>query len=173
MTFDMQAARELCEKASFHLTGNEIDEDLKILVDQAAMLPAALDRIEELQADNIRKDGLIGRLMAEGNDMPKTIDRLTKRIAELEGDLSDYKKVARDLDRDLVKKAMLADKQHAALKKLGQAKRARDKALIEERARRTSLVNFSPETRSTNEYRTQPDRMKDVAREQLRQEGLI
>jgi hypothetical protein len=48
MTFDMQAARELCEKASFHLTGNEIDEDLKTLVDQAAMLPAALDEIDRL-----------------------------------------------------------------------------------------------------------------------------
>jgi len=170
MTFDVQAARELCEKASFHLTGNEIDEDLKILVDQAAMLPAALDEIDRLihlVDETVIQLGAC-RLVAK-----QIQNEQAKRIAELEGDLSDYKKIARDLDRDLVKKAMLADKQHAALKKLGQEKRARDKALIEERARRTSLVNFSPETRSTNEYRTQPDRMKDVAREQLRQEGLI
>jgi hypothetical protein len=46
---DIKAARELCEQATFHLTGNEMDEDLKILVDQAAMLPVALDRIEVLE----------------------------------------------------------------------------------------------------------------------------
>jgi hypothetical protein len=46
---DIAKARGLCGKASFHLTGNEIDEDLKILVDQAAMLPVLLDEIDGLE----------------------------------------------------------------------------------------------------------------------------
>ena len=160
MTFDMQAARDLLRAYAPGFARPCEIEALAAALDE-------IDRLIHLVDETVIQLGAC-RLVAK-----QIQNEQAKRIAELEGDLSDYKKVARDLDRDLVKKAMLADKQHAALKKLGQAKRARDKALIEERARRTSLVNFSPETRSTNEYRTQPDRMKDVAREQLHREGVI
>ncbi|MCK9571640.1 hypothetical protein M0R72_22005 [Candidatus Pacearchaeota archaeon] len=156
MTFDMQAARDLLRAYAPGFARPCEIEALAAALDE-------IDRLIHLVDETVIQLGAC-RLVAK-----QIQNEQAKRIAELEGDLSDYKKVA----RDLVKKAMLADKQHAALKKLGQAKRARDKALIEERARRTSLVNFSPETRSTNEYRTQPDRMKDVAREQLHREGVI
>ena len=50
MTFDLEKARALCNQATFKATGNPINEDLKLLVDQAGMLPAALDRILELES---------------------------------------------------------------------------------------------------------------------------
>jgi hypothetical protein len=50
VTFDLEKARALCDQATFKATGNPIDETLKLLVDQAETLPAALDRIAELEA---------------------------------------------------------------------------------------------------------------------------
>jgi len=180
MTFDMQAARELCEKASFRLTGNEIDEDLKTLVDQAAMLPAALDRIEELQADNIRKDGLIGRLMREGNDMPKTIAELESAL-QVEKSAHEETKYA---DAETSNRAFSRiAKQHAALQKLGQAKRARGKALIEERAGNIKMpcrydgpltrCDYSGTNRGWCKDCLQKERIRGLARDQLRREGLL
>ena len=49
MSFDLEAASALCNQATFKATGNPINEDLKLLVDQAGLLPAALDRIAELE----------------------------------------------------------------------------------------------------------------------------
>lgn len=71
--FDMQKAREICEKATFHLTGVAIDEDLKILVDQASLLPAALDRIEELENE---AKALIGTALDRMEDQQATIESL-------------------------------------------------------------------------------------------------
>ena len=50
MTFDLEKARALCNQATFKATGNPINEDLKLLVDQSCLLPAALDRILELES---------------------------------------------------------------------------------------------------------------------------
>ena len=47
MTFDLEKARALCNQATFTIRGDH--EDLRLLVDQAGMLPAALDRISELE----------------------------------------------------------------------------------------------------------------------------
>ena len=47
MSFDLEAARALCNQATFTIKGDH--EDLKLLVDQAGLLPAALDRISELE----------------------------------------------------------------------------------------------------------------------------
>ena len=47
MTFDLEKARALCNQATFTIRGDH--EDLRLLVDQAGLLPAALDRISELE----------------------------------------------------------------------------------------------------------------------------
>lgn len=87
MTFDMKTARALCNQATFTATGNPIDETLKLLVDQAGMLPAALDRISELEssakADEARLIAAAekARITYFGCDTP---DHLADRILELE-----------------------------------------------------------------------------------------
>ena len=47
MSFDLEKARALCDQATFTIRGDH--EDLRLLVDQAGLLPAALDRISELE----------------------------------------------------------------------------------------------------------------------------
>ena len=49
MSFDLEKARALCDQATFKATGNPMDGTLKLLVDQSCLLPAALDRISELE----------------------------------------------------------------------------------------------------------------------------
>ena len=70
----------------------------------------------------------------------------------------------------------IANKQRAALKKLGQAKRERGKALVEERAhcylnleRNADIVTWDLDEVSENEQK----RLRYEAREQLRREGKL
>jgi cell division septum initiation protein DivIVA len=85
-----------------------------------------------------------------------------KRIAELESVGAKWAKEATRLH-------MKTLKQRAALKKLGQAKRARGKALVEERARRICHVPGDP----VGHWPRYEPIVIDEARKQLRQEGLL
>lgn len=67
MPFDIEKAREACNRATFHLVGDRIDEDLKVLVDQAALLPAALDALEASQTQ-------CRDLTAEMAELRRTVD---------------------------------------------------------------------------------------------------
>ncbi len=173
MTFDVAKARALCEKASFHLTGNEIDEDLKTLVDQAAMLPAALDEIDRLIHSVDEAVIQLGacRLVAK-----QIQHEQAKRIAELEAALDEEKYENADALIDICKL-------RAALKKLGQAKRARGKALVEERATNPAgRCKHASDDYVCDELDGNcggwdecpcKDELRHDARDQLRQEGLI
>jgi hypothetical protein len=106
----------------------------------------------------------------------KHIDDQAKRIAELEGNqcYSGACSYAVNYEEDMTTYRIRIDKQRAALKKLGQAKRARGKALVEERANRIAgqqsgdFVNV----KGDHMYReVSPESCMVEARQQLRQEG--
>jgi hypothetical protein len=97
------------------------------------------------------------------------IDRQAKRIAELEAEkqLPCMCKPFVDL-RDSQRK--IIDRQRAALKKLGQAKRARGKALVEERARLYCRSTGAQWGQVGNIFK---EEYRLIAREQLCQEGKL
>jgi uncharacterized coiled-coil protein SlyX len=167
MKFDMQKAREICEEL-LH-PGEDCGASCQFCDEAKTMLPAALDEIDR-QANRI--SALEQKLLTSECREREAM----RRMAELEGNLSDYKKIARDLDFDLTKKAKRVDKQCSALKKLGQDKRARGKALVEERAHRylnlernEDIVAWELDEVSENEQK----RLRYNAREQLHQEGKL
>ncbi len=164
MTFDMQKARSIVTIGP--RGGNWAGRYLDI----ASVMAAALNEIDRLIH---LVDETVIQLSACRSVAKQIQNEQAKRIAELEAATKNMQAIISGDLKYIEAANQKTERQRATLKKLGQEKRARGKALIEERARRTSLVNFSPETRSTNEYRTQPDRMKDVAREQLHREGVI
>ena len=88
------------------------------------------------------------------------IERQANRIAELEVDNQKWREYNQQLYRANRKK-------HAALKKLGQAKRERGKALVEERARFNVVMKVVPLNTSF------PNSDHKKAREQLRREGKL
>lgn len=116
-------------------------------------LYAALDEIERLQV----RDAAMQAQIVEN----------AKRIAELE-EASAFE--CRDLYETIAK-------QRAALKKLGQAKRERGKALVEERARGNyfdesqDCEGYWWDRKNTDDY-TQ-NQYRENARDQLRQEKLL
>jgi chromosome segregation ATPase len=195
MTFDMQAARDLlrvyapgfarpCEIEALAAALDRIEE-LEAKIEKAKTdnnhCVVADWKFEEYRKRIEEQANRIAELEAENGFAKAAIDAKEallsgsiQRIKTLEGDLSDYKKTARDLDRDLTKKAMHSDKQRAALKKLGQAKRARGKALVEERAGCIACDASGDFVDVRGEYMfriVSPN--INAARDQLRQEGLI
>lgn len=185
MTFDLKAAREICPRVK----GYEDPDGGNFADFQAAeMLPAALDEIERLEAaylkaqnsNLLRKQAYeslekiaseqanriteqsygIKKLKENLSDYWQARDEQAKRIAELENSLGISAIETRDFQ-------IIVRKQHAALKKLGQAKRERGKALVEERARFNVAMKVVP--LNTNF----PNSDHKKAREQLRREGLL
>ena len=74
------------------------------------------------------------------SDALDEIERQAKRIAELQDDIKQLSAMVADSDAVVIIRSKedlaIIAKQRAALKKLGQAKRERGKALVEERAQR-------------------------------------
>lgn len=141
MTFDMHRSRAVAEKCQSH--DDSIDHDYWNA--RAGMvLPTALNEIDRLQ---LRDAAMQAQIVANA-----------KRIAELEAGMKSgftgyqYR---------------IIEKQRAALKKLGQAKRARGKALVEERKLRMQLD-------ASRFGMGIPEEIAIArAREQLRQEGKL
>ena len=140
MTFDLKAARDALSRATKRAN---VATDIYHLA-ALTYLPAALDEIE----------------------------RQAKRIAELQDDIKQLSAMVADSDAVVIIRSKedlaIIAKQRAALKKLGQAKRERGKALVEERV--------------SEVYRNRPhDHYDDMitgadyaeARKQLRQEGKL
>ena len=147
-------------------------------------LAAALDEIERLRHD---VDSLTTALAAPGKTIIIGSEEQAKRIAELEAALqieksaheetkfSDAEKFCRD--------QATVTKQRAALKKLGQAKRERGKALVEERAKTTGGILceyaddelFCAEREQWCDWEscTINNKARQKIREQLRAEGLL
>jgi len=107
-----------------------------------------------------------------------TVERQAKRIAELEGNLAEEKDACLALAKQVAEATKLKEsiqkndydiinKQRSTLKKLGKAKRARGKALVEERANSIWMMNA---TAGRLIDRLAADRL---ARAQLRQEGKL
>lgn len=105
-----------------------------------------------------QNSNLVRKQLCEQKD--ECISEQAKRIAELENSLGISAIETRDFQ-------IIVRKQHAALKKLGQAKRERGKALVEERARFNVAMKVVP--LNTNF----PNSDHKKAREQLRREGLL
>jgi len=167
MKFDVQKAREICEEL-LH-PGEDCGASCQFCDEAKTMLPAALDEIDR-QANRI--SALEQKLLTSECREREAM----QRMAELEGNLSDYKKIARDLDFDLTKKAKRVDKQCSALKKLGQDKRARGKALVEERAAKIQDANSGDSVDSRGHYMfhvADLGKCREMARGQLHQEGKL
>jgi hypothetical protein len=120
------------------------------------------------------------RRYADTGDLMKTtkwlyhaldeIDRQAKRIAELEGNLvTSGQNCQRQFEKFQLAREKSA-KQRVALKKLGKAKRARGKALVEERA---NLIESGGETTRQRLLKEDEDDLYDLARAQLHQEGKL
>lgn len=147
-TFDLKAAREAMTRATER---PNVATDIYHLA-ALTYLPAALDEVEQLQT---RDAAMQAQIVANA-----------KRIAELE---KKYKWAW----VKLAENGEILQKQRVALKKLGQAKRERGKALVEERAQWNAIcrdVGADPSDRyCTGEGEDgYPD-----ARDQLRREGKL
>ena len=178
MTFDMQRAREICGR----IKGYEDPDGGNFADFQAAeMFPAALDEIERLIHS---VDEVVVQLSACRSVAKAIQNEQAARIRELEGayrlfvesntKIKIFEKkqtdgilAALDMYEELEKKNI---KQHAALKKLGEAKRKRGKALVEERARRICHVCGNDKVGHWQRYE---DVVVDEAHEQLRLEGKL
>ena len=181
--FDLKAAREICIKLDLRYPARSlVDIDYQCAL-AAEMLPAALDEIErqanriaELEADlEYYKSGFhsergvherVAAILGTDDAPWMLAQRAIERIAKLEILLG----VARKDEEWVANKfGAKIDKQRAALKKLGQAKRERGKALVEERARRICHVPGDP----VGHWARYEKVVVDEAREQLVHEGKL
>lgn len=151
-------------------------------LDGLRKMPAALDEIERLQAENNSKQrvldgiavfledrGLLDGSTAVAYSVRKAICDQAKRIAELEKEIHGLVRcILTDDEKDVV-----MSKQRAALKKLGQAKRERGKALVEERAQWNAICRDVGADPSDRYCTGEGDDGYPEAREQLRREGKI
>lgn len=146
MTFDTKAARQMSAR-----NVPTIDP----YSHPATALSLACDEVERLN----HEVDVARNLAALAKDL---VDDQAKRIAELEAGMKSgfvgyqYRIIA---------------KQRAALKKLGQAKRERGKALVEERA---DIIAYGNGYRLADfEISKSRERLLNEAREELRQEKLL
>lgn len=240
MTFDMQKARAVCEKATpgpwmkaikpeydvdyetaNHLVGGptgrdiydrdigifstavegwnsvcspQLEADADFITYVRALVPALLDRIEELEAkiETTKTDNnhcVVADWKFE--EYRKRIEEQAKRIAELDAEAQSYHdrkeefagriaELKESLDDEKYENAdALIDicKLRTALKKLGQAKRERGKALVEKEACLTyntpdedgHLPIFDFDELSSDAQ----DLLRERAREQLRLEKVL
>lgn len=182
MTFDMQKASQICDNVQLDENG-----ELKAL-DQYAMAGAellrpALDEIERLGKWAIKNRDAATDLQYQLDEQVDIVEKQAKRIAELEILLD----VARKDEEWVANKfGAKIDKQRAALKKLGQAKRERGKALVEERAKDGAKLPelcdivhdelMCPALDGNCEHWEgcpRKDKLRRIAREQLRREGKL
>lgn len=158
-TFDLKAAREAMARATER---PNVTTDIYHLA-ALTYLPAALDEIERQRAREKEFVLASSKRTQFALDTAKfwidQYERQAKRIAELEVDNQKWREYNQQLYRANRKK-------HAALKKLGQAKRERGKALVEERAKTACLLHPIRLCGLTKEDYQE-------AREQLRLEGKL
>ena len=100
----------------------------------------------------------------------QTIERQAKRIADLKAENENLREWGISNASDAAHEKVKTEKQLAALKKLGQAKRARGKALVEERA---NLIEAGGEPTRRRLLKEDEEDLYDLAREQLRREGKL
>lgn len=152
--FDKQKARGVCAKYA-ELKADEIADrgdscHYKRLM--AAMLPAALDRIEELegQMNTLRQVAFGGPRDYENIVIPE----LKKRIEELEGRIKKQGKIINDLVKG---NCPCRQEKTERIEEL-------EKALIEERARLLEIGKWP---------QPEGEEARKLAREQLHAEGLL
>jgi hypothetical protein len=161
MTFDMHRARAVAEKCQSR--DDSIDHDYWN-AHAGVVLPAALDEIERLQKDN---ESLMDALLGGGAKIIINSSEQTKRISELEESNKYLSDRWAGQSATILKQESKLAKQRAALKKLGEDKRARGKALVEERKLRMQLD-------ASRFGMGIPEEIAIArAREQLRQEKLL
>ena len=163
MTFDMHRARH-------HADTGDLMKTTKWLYHALDEIDRQAKRIAELEEHKRDVQTIIGPC--------RELMSLAAHI-EILLENTDYYTARRELneviDRSFGQQLTII-KQHAALKKLGQAKRERGKALVEERARFEYYVQNEnceswPEAR--RKYPELEKKYIDIAREQLRQEGKL
>jgi predicted RNase H-like nuclease (RuvC/YqgF family) len=111
----------------------ELDAEAQELHDRKEEFAKRIAELEKESADY--ESELIGASKDAGIDMGdgENPQDVITAIGILGKRLQDFRSVAKGLNGDLNRYRPLTEKQHAALKKLGQAKRRRGKALVEAR----------------------------------------
>jgi hypothetical protein len=124
------------------------------------MTPEELDCVRAAIATGIPMDsGELGRRLLEH------IDSQAEEIKRLEAENYQWRSYNHELGNK-------SHKQRLALKKLGEKVRARGKALVEEQVRR-DMSHYYGSRYTSDELEKIRKKIRSVAREQLRSEGMI
>lgn len=125
MKFDKQAAREICIKLSLRYPARALIADEYQCALAAEMLPAALDRIDELE-------GLLDEIMGNCNQLRNRAQKAEDRIIELERENLELRVAILGPDQIQANQAATMANQNKRIAEL-------EKALIEERKKRMQL----------------------------------
>lgn len=130
-------------------------------------------RISELNAayQKAQNSNLLRKQAYES--LEKIASEQAKRIAELESENENLREWGISNASDAAREKVKTEKQLAALKKLGQVKRERGKALVEERAQWNAICRDVGADPSDRYCTGEGDDGYPEAREQLRREGKI
>lgn len=178
MTFDMKVARQLC--------GPEIA--IKRFRGTYCGCPVVEDSFffgeDQFSSFTIKNDPALSERLGKLHDVfPKALDKIdaqARRIRGLEGDAKNWKQAVCDLkseNREWREYNLQLDRKnrklHAALKKLGEAKRERGKALVEERAQWNAICRDVGADPSDRYCTGEGEDGYPEARRQLHQEKLL